>query len=127
MRDLMGEVKVSSLFSPQARTASEDGSAIDTYGSAYGGPRELVCYMDVGVASGTGPTLNVKLQDSVDNSTFTDIAGAAFAQKTAPGTEELRVTGFRRYLKATATVGGTSPSFTFGVVAVAGKPRTYPV
>lgn len=127
MRDLMGEVKVAGLFSPLARTSSGNGTAIDTHGSAYGNPRELVCYLDVGAASGTSPTLDVKLQDSDDNSSFSDVSGASFTQLTDTGAEELRVTGFRRYVRAAATIGGTSPSFTFGVVAVAGKPRSYPV
>ncbi|MFQ5956181.1 MAG: hypothetical protein ACE5KK_00215, partial [Candidatus Brocadiales bacterium] len=99
MRDLMGEIKVASLFTPLARTASGSGNAIDTHSAVYGNPRELVCLLDVGAASGTGPTLDVKLEDSDDNSSFSDVAGAAFAQKTAAGTEELRVTGFRRYVR----------------------------
>lgn len=127
MRDLMGEIKVASLLAPLARTADGSGSAVDTHSSAYGNPRELVCFLDVGAASGTGPTLDVKLEDSDDNSSFSDIAGAAFAQKANAGTEELRVTGFRRYVRAVAAVGGTSPSFTFGVAAVTGKPKSYPV
>ncbi len=127
MRDLMGEVKVAGLFSPLARTSSGNGTAIDTHGTDYGNPRELVCFLDVGAATGTSPTLDVKLQDSDDNSSFSDISGATFTQKTDTGSEELSVTGFRRYVRAAATIGGTSPSFTFGVAAVAGKPRSYPV
>ena len=127
MRDLMGETKVASLLSPQARTADGSGTAIDTHGSAYGNPRELVCHVDVGEVSGTSPTLDVKLEDSDDDSSFADVSGGAFTQKTATGVQELRATGFRRYVRAVAAVGGTSPSFTFGVVAVAGKPRSYPV
>ncbi len=127
MRDLMGEIKVASLLTPLARTADGSGTAIDTHGSAYGNPRELVCHLDVGAASGTSPTLDVKLEDSEDNSSFSDVAGGAFGQKTDTGVEELGVTGFRRYVRAVAAVGGTSPSFTFGVAGVAGKPRSYPV
>ncbi len=127
MREMMGEIKVVSLLSPQARTADGSGTAIDTRASGYGNPRELVCHLDVGEVSGTSPTLDAKLEDSDDNSSFSDVAGGAFAQKTATGAQELRATGFRRYVRAVAAVAGTSPSFTFGVVAVAGKPRSYPV
>jgi hypothetical protein len=66
-----------------------------------------------GAVSGTSPTLDVRLQDSADGTTWADL-GVAFAQVTGTGAEqsrEFRVREGRPWVRAVATVGGTSPSF----------------
>src|SRR5579884_2207894 len=66
-----------------------------------------------GAASGTSPTPDVRLQDSADGTTYADM-GIAFGQVTATGAEqsrEFRVRPGRPWVRAVATVGGTSPSF----------------
>ena len=118
-RDLMGDIICGSLLPPTVRTAGEDGTAVDLV--AYKSPRELVCYLSVGDnVSGTNPTLDVKIQDSDDNSNFSDISGAAFAQATAATTESLGIKNPRRYVRAVSATGGTSPSFPCSVMFVGG-------
>ncbi|SRR5579884_1663226 len=66
-----------------------------------------------GTVSGTSPTLDVKLQDSADGSSYAD-TGVTFAQITATGARQTRywkAQPGRGYLRLRATVGGTSPSF----------------
>jgi hypothetical protein len=85
--------------------------------------------LDITAASGTTPTLDVKLQRfDVTSGQYVDVAGAAFAQKTTTGTDDLvvypgaTVTANRSISSVLTdtyrvlwTVGGTTPSFTFSV------------
>lgn len=93
--------------------------------------RGVTIYLNITAASGTSPTLDVKLQikDPVSG-TYIDIPGAAFAQKTGTGSDSLTIypgiseTANRkasmvlpRTWRAVATIGGTTPSFTFSLGA----------
>jgi hypothetical protein len=75
-------------------------------------------------ASGTTPTLDIKFQRKAPDTTFTDIPGAAFAQKTTTGSDQLviypgvdpvankavgQVLG--QEMRVVCTIGGTTPSF----------------
>jgi hypothetical protein len=72
--------------------------------------------LEVYAASGTTPTLNVKLQDSHDGVDFNDVAGATFAQQTAAARVSLDVNApTARYLRISYTIAGTTPSFDFDV------------
>ncbi|MGH7773727.1 MAG: hypothetical protein ACREQA_15995 [Candidatus Binatia bacterium] len=82
-------------------------------------------------ATGGTPTLDIKLQHKDElTGIYTDIPGATFAQKAATGTDSLVVypgvaeTANRlesnvlsRIIRAVATIGGTTPSFTFSLTA----------
>lgn len=109
------------LFSAAARTASANGTGVDLQGYVNPGGRQMKAYLNVGAASGTTPTLDVKIQESDDDSTYTDISGATFTQATAAITEEIHFRTSKRYVRAVATIGGTTPSFTFCVVLLAEK------
>ena len=97
------------LFASAARTASANGSAVELGDCA-------VARLDLKVtaASGTTPTLNVKVQTSPDGTTWTDV-GTAFAQATGATTEHKIVSGLDRFVRGVATIGGTTPSFTFSL------------
>lgn len=110
---------VLNLFAAAARTASANGTAVNL--SGYAAKRQMLAYLDVGEVSGTSPTLDVKIQESADGSTWADIPGAAFARKTAVAQETLYFATTKKYVRAVATIGGTSPSFTFGCYLVALK------
>jgi hypothetical protein len=72
--------------------------------------------LEVTAASGTSPTLNVSVQESVDGgATYTN--KASFAQKTGAGSETITVSPpHRDYMRINWTIGGSgSPSFTFSV------------
>lgn len=103
-----------------ARVATANGTGVDK--TAYIGRGMIV--LNIGVVSGTNPTADVKIQDSADNSSFADISGAAFAQKTAAGTSTLAVDldSARQYIRAVFTLGGTStPTFNCAAVLIAKK------
>jgi len=90
-------------------TATGNGDGID-----IGENVELDIRMQVrGTVSGTTPTLDVTIEESDDNSSFSAIPGApAFTQATATGVDErIMVRTTKRYVRAVKTVGGTTPSF----------------
>lgn len=118
------------VFTSAARTATANSDDFAFDGIDYAG---VLVYLNISAASGTTPTLVVKLQakDPVSGS-YTDIPGAAFASKNTTGADTLtvhpaatasanRVVSHTvpRIMRAVATIGGTTPSFTFTVVAQA--------
>jgi|DEB0MinimDraft_3_1074331.scaffolds.fasta_scaffold00311_11 hypothetical protein len=97
-----------------AATATGTGTQVDNTDSTANG---AACYLHVTAASGTTPTLDVVVEHSADASTWVTLA--TFAQVAAGGNaERVAVTGtVNRYLRASWTISGTSPSFTFHVSA----------
>lgn len=102
-------------------TATGNGTGVDC--QDYVGKAKFILITSAG--GGTSPTLDVKLQDSADNSTWADISGATFTQVTdaADATEAISVDidGADRYIRAVKTVTGTSPTFDCGLVMVGCK------
>ena len=96
-------------FNSQTLTSSTNSSGFNV-----GEGAELRIELAVsGTVSGTSPTLDVKLQDSADGTTYAD-TGVAFKQVTATGSrqqQEFRTKAGRPYVRLAATVGGTTPSF----------------
>jgi len=95
-------------------TGATNGTSIDTAASAAFGAQ---AYLQVTAFSGTDVT--IKIQDSADNVSFTDVTGLTFTAVTAgPTTQRLATSNaatIRRYLRAvTATTGGFT-SVTFSV------------
>jgi hypothetical protein len=120
--DLNGPLTQTSVSAIAARTSTVTATGIDI--SSYKGG--LVVQQLVGVVSGTSPTLNGKLQSSPDNSTWTDIAGATFAQVTATDSFlkiGVQVTAAAKFIRYVGTIAGTTPSFTMGVVLLGQKER----
>lgn len=82
---------------------------------AYGFPKALRAQLNVTAASGTTPTLDVIIEDSVDGGTTWNTIGT-FAQKTAIGREVINITTpFTPLLRVRWTIAGGTPSFTFAV------------
>lgn len=95
----------SAVTSPISATGS--GSAQDMRGT-----QEALCLLDVTAVSGSGsPTLTLRVQGSVDGATNWTTLGT-FAAVTAAGSQEMRLVGGQRYMRADYTVSGTTPSFT---------------
>ena len=96
-------------ITPQSLSASGAGTALDL-GAGDGG---CFAVLAVGAVTGTDPTLDVKIQESTASAgTYTDISGATFTQVIAATKGE--VISFRRskrYVRAYATLGGTTPTF----------------
>lgn len=99
-------------------TAATNGTGIDTTASAdFGGQAYLQAFDFVGT------DVTVKIQDSADNVSFTDVAGFAFTQITGgtPLSERIALGNtvtVRRYVRAvTVTTGGfTSLAFSVNVI-----------
>lgn len=113
--------KALELFAPATRTASANGTGVDLNTIRRADAGSVVLH--IGTVTGTSPTLDVKLQDSDDNSTFADVSGAVFAQKTATALSRMNVDlkVVRRYVRAVATIAGTTPSFPCSVVLLAAQ------
>ncbi len=93
-----------------ARTASGDTGILD----GYAGADTIRATLVVTAASGTSPTLNVVIEDTLDGATWSPVG--TFAQRTAAGQETINVTiPFARRLRVRWTIAGTAPSFTFEV------------
>jgi len=114
--------QVKALLPPAARTATANGTGLDIKDFLGGGT--VVLHSAAG--GGTTPTMNVKLQDSADNSTFADVSGKTFTEvdDTAGGSlqeMEVDLDSLRRYIRLVVTIAGTSPSFACDAVLIARK------
>lgn len=94
-----------------ARTASGNS---DTF-TGFSAAKTIRAQLNVSAASGTSPTLDVKIEDSVDGGVTWNTVGT-FAQKTAAGREVINITTpFTDMLRVSWAIAGTTPSFTFAV------------
>ena len=75
----------------------------------------------VTAASGTSPTLAVQLQTSSDGGSSDSwrSLGSAFTTATTTTSQYISVGGCDRFLRASYTVGGTTPSFTWSLIGEA--------
>lgn len=100
-----------SFVESAARTASGDSGAV----AGFGDKVSLRAQLNITAASGTAPTVDVVLEDTIDGTNW-NVVGT-FAQKTAAGREVINITlPFSDRLRARWTVAGTTPSFTFTVL-----------
>jgi hypothetical protein len=93
-------------------TAATNGTALDNAASSAFG---LQAYVQV--FSITGTSVTVKLQDSPDNVTFTDVVGGAFAAATVAGAQRIATSNAQtvaRYVRVATT--GTFTNAQFAVV-----------
>lgn len=113
LTDPLNELTVTALSGPSALTATGNGTGVDVSGFVG----RVIIRQNIGTTSGTSPTLDGKIQDSADNSTFADVTGATFTQATAAGVQSIAVDSrlLRKYARYVRTIGGTSPSFTTAV------------
>jgi hypothetical protein len=124
IHNLGSKTYIASLLGADSRNASANGTGFDLQGSndAEG---EAIVILDSEAGSGTTPTLNVKLQDSADNSSWADITGKTFTEVTDGGAGfqkiSINTNDVRRYVRAVGTLGGTSPVFVYGVSLVYSK------
>jgi hypothetical protein len=78
------------------------------------GGESLRAQLNVTAASGTAPTLNVLIEDTLDGVNYNTIG--TFAQKTAAGREIINVTvPFSETLRVSWSIAGTNPNFSFSV------------
>lgn len=105
-------VTVTQLLLNASVTADANGTAIDL--KDYEGDAAVVCNVGTPTA-GSSPTMDIKLQDSADNSSFADVSGKAITQVTTPGGTQtilFNTNEVRRYVRHVIDIGGTSsPAF----------------
>ena len=93
-----------------ARTSSANGTTVTDYGPVTRIRAQLECT----AASGTTPTLDVVIEDTIDGTNFNTIG--TFAELGAAGREAIEIPGpFSDKVRARWTITGTTPSFTFAV------------
>ena len=72
--------------------------------------------LSIGAVTGGG-SISAWLQESADNSTWTDVAGATFTAVTASNNvQTITFERTKRYLRHSRTASGTSPAFVLGVL-----------
>lgn len=87
---------------------TDNGASIDM--NAYG--LTFLAYQIIGGVSGSGPTLDGKIQESANGSSWSDIVGATFTQVGASNNRQaITVTRSMRYVRHSRAVGGVSPTF----------------
>lgn len=123
MFDENSGVKQVQLLLPAAVTASGNGTGVDL--KDYIGLAKVILH-SAKASAGTSPTMDVKIQDSADDSSYADVSGAAFTQVTDVADSlqgiSLDLDKCRRYVRAVKTIGGTdSPSFVLGCVLIGKK------
>jgi hypothetical protein len=97
-----------SLHASAARTASGNGDAVES-----GDRGTLRLLLDVTDVSGTAPSLLVILETSLDGVTWREFG--AFSALSAIGSQRRSFFGADRFVRARWALGGTTPSFTFGI------------
>ena len=94
-------------------TASTNGDVQDGFGQSTA----LRLQLEVTAASGTLPTLDVTIEDTLDGTNWNTVA--TFTQKTTTGLQVINLlagtTPYADRLRVKTVIGGTTPSFTFSV------------
>jgi hypothetical protein len=108
-RDLYSRIAVSQSIAPQViSSGAVSGTGVDLLGH-----NSAMVVFNFGAVAGSG-VLNCKVQESADNSTFTDVAaadleGSITNPATAATVQRVGYKGASRYIRAVATLAsGTS-------------------
>lgn len=87
-----------------------------------GDAREIVAQLHSDAGTGTSPTLDVRLQTSIDGTDGNqiDVPTSAFTQVVGVASNQIRsLAQFHHWIKVVWTIGGGTPSFNFGVYLTA--------
>jgi glycerol kinase len=131
MQDLHNNIGFVQSIRSQVVTAAVNGSSADlqNFNSA-----EFM--IDLGTFAGTTPTATIKLQESEDNVTFTDIStedilGGALPVIDTTNDESVHKRGYlgnKRYVRGiVSATTGTGPSLPMSITVVKGHARKYPI
>ncbi len=120
--DLYGCAQVLTLVAPAPVAASATSTGVLVHTGCMEG--RIIAVLNAGAATaGTTPTLDAKVVQSDDGSTWSDVAGAAFPQVTDAAAVvsaiPLKIGELKAYLAVEFTLGGTnSPSFPVAVTLI---------
>lgn len=127
MQDLYNNISGAITLAPAARTASANGTGVDLAGYT-------AAMVVITTGTITDGTHAIKLQESDDNSTYTDVA-ASQVQGTNPSITssngnsvyKLGYLGYKRYIRAVTTVTGATTGGVYQATVLRGEPRHVPV
>jgi hypothetical protein len=97
-------------------TTATNGTGVDLNG--FGAPASFGAQAYLHVFAFTGTSVTIKIQDSTDNASFSDLTGGGFTAVTAVGRERIatgRTQAVRRYLRVVTS--GTFSNVVFAVQA----------
>lgn len=116
---------VQQLVLAQARQRSGAGTTNFTGVDVSALEGQGVCLLDVKYESGTGATLDCKLQESDTlGGTYTDVAGGAFAQAgVADSVQKIPVdlAQLKKFVRAVGVEAGTSPVYAYQITLLGFK------
>jgi hypothetical protein len=119
MSRLISRLTSVALAVPATLTATNNGAGVDV--SRFTGLAQVILNSSA-AGDAAGETADVKLQHSDDNATFTDVAGAAFAQVTNAAASHqnimVQTDRLKKYVRVVTTMAGGTPSVTRGVSMV---------
>lgn len=131
----MNTINYDTQLKPSVHPIASAGATHNGVGVDKIGYDDVELKVEIGAATGapTSFTVDGKVQESDDNSTFSDVTGGAIAQQTA-GSRLVRLRvpnphARKRYLRAvvvTAFVGGTSPTIPVATQLELGKAQQQP-
>lgn len=122
--DLYNNLSVATTLAPAARTASENGAAVDLQG--YEGAMIAAI-----VGTITDGTHTLTVQESDDGSTWSDVAAenlqGSFTNLASDTNQKVGYHGTKRYIRVNVTVSGAANGGAYSVAVVRGNPRKAPV
>jgi len=128
MRSVYDAIKTLLSLVPATRTSSGNGTGVDTMG--YNSAVAVIIAGDIDLTTGD-ETYAFKVQESADNSTFTDVTDATTTVTADNDVKYIRVEGLgtsrERYLRVVATLGGTTPSWPGSAFFLLGNNYNEPV
>jgi hypothetical protein len=120
LTDARNEQIVSTSLGPAARTATANGTGVDIANLG-----EVTVHFIVGTI--TDGTHTPKLQESDNNSTWSDVAAAdqagTLAALASNVNQKVGYLGTKRYVRAVSTVAGATTGGVYSAIAVGGQPR----
>lgn len=124
MRDLKNNLSEATSLAPAARTATANGTGVDLRG--YDSAEVLFL-----VGAITDGTHTPKVQESDDDSAYTDVAAAdqdgTLANIAANTNQVVGYKGTKRYIRAVSTVSGATTGGVYGAVVIRSNPEHAPV
>jgi len=126
MRDLEARIDAAASLTPAGnRTASANGTGVDLQG--YDGAVVVIAAGTI-----TDGTHTPKVQESDDNSSFTDVAaadlaGTALVAITANSIQRISYEGIKRYIRVATTVSGTTTGGMYVAYVMRGYPSRGPL
>lgn len=109
MRNVTGDAVLTGT-----RTATVASPRID----AGPGVADILVLVQVTAVAGTSPTLTVSVEQSVDGVTWTAIPASAAPVMSTLGNTVCNAAVPQQFARVVATIGGTTPSFTFRASAM---------